>query len=355
MTYISPNKVFAHVNRLTDWRAGKTPAPVTIEWDLTNVCSLGCQSCHFAHTHVKGPWAGRSRTLPMAYDSTGEFADYDLIKRALKEAARAGVQGVVWSGGGEPTLHPEWLEIVALASAYGVQQGMYTLGGHLTEESAAFLGRIATWVVISLDAVDAKSYSHEKGVSESRFDDACKGVSLLAAHKATVGVSFLLHELNWTRAYGMLALARKLGADYATFRPTIETRPDHPGVITGDTTWITEALPTIAALSREEGVECDPERFTQYRDWTSHGYSACHGIKVATTITPDGRMWVCPQRRGVEGSCLGDLRTESFTQIWSRHPGQWTDFSACRAMCRMHLTNQVLAPVFAAREHEAFV
>ncbi len=355
MTYITPHKVFSHVDRLAAWRAGERPGPVTIEWDLTNVCSLGCQSCHFAHTHVKGPWAGRRRVWPVSYDHTGEFANVDLVAGALAEAAQAGVQGVVWSGGGEPTLHTRWQEIIAQARSCGLQQGMYTLGGHLTPQSGMYLGRIATWVVVSLDALTAETYAKEKGVSAERFKAACDGIGFLAGHGATVGVSFLLHELNWTNAYGMLALARKLGADYVMFRPTIETSPEKPGTITGNTSWITEALPTLRALAAEENVECGVDRFIQYRDWQGHGYSACHGIKMSTTITPDGRVWVCPQRRGVKGSCLGDLRDETFGSIWARHPGAWTDFSACRAMCRLHLTNQALAPVFEARPHEAFI
>jgi hypothetical protein len=64
---------------------------------------------------------------------------------------------------------------------------------------------------------------------------------------------------------------------------------------------------------------------------------------------------VCPQRRGIAGSEIGDLRRDSFTDIWARHPGQWTDFSGCRVMCRLHLVNERLAEVLAPYAHEAFV
>jgi hypothetical protein len=111
----------------------------------------------------------------------------------------------------------------------------------------------------------------------------------------------------------------------------------------------------LEALEGEPDVEIDVDRFRSYRDWQGHGYATCYGIRLTTTVTPDGRVWVCPNRRGVTGSCLGDLRTESFSAIWSRHPGLWSSFENCRVMCRLHPVNETLAAIEAPRAHEEFV
>lgn len=354
MSYISPQKVFAHLDRLAAWNRGETPAPVTVEIDLTNVCSLGCQSCHFAHTHVAGPWAARPVPIPAGYDHTGKFASAALVRRALGEMAEAGVKGIVWSGGGEPTLHPRLTEIVAHAHALGLQQGMYTLGGHITPQTAAWTKHLS-WAVVSLDCADAESYAAEKGVPASRFQAACDGIQSLALFCPVVGVSFLLHAGNWQRMADMVALARNLGATYTTFRPTIQFASDQPSQITGDRTWIAEALPSLQWWHTQPNVEVDPSRFEEYRDWASHGYAACKGPRLVTMVTPDGRVWVCPNRRGMAGSELGDLRRESFAEVWARHPRQWTVDSGCRAMCRLHLVNRTLETVHQPRAHEAFV
>lgn len=354
MTYITPDKVFAHMDRLVDWQHGKKPSPVTVEWDLTNVCSLGCQACHFAHTHLRGPHTGAER--PEGYTDTGAFADPDLVRRGLTEMAWAGVKGVVWSGGGEPTLHPDHLAIFAHAARQGLRQGMYTLGGHFTEESAVRVASTLDWVVVSLDAAGAETYARDKKVIPERFHAACRGIRWLAqAGRATVGVSFMLSDGNWRQAHAMLALAREHGATYSTFRPLIETDAQDPQVVTASREWVTDAMETLEELATEPDVECTPERFAAYRDWLGHDYDTCYGIRLNCTVTPDGRVWVCPQRRGIAGSEVGDLRTESFAALWERHPGAWTDFSGCRAMCRLHQTNQTLARVYALRPHEAFV
>lgn len=355
-TYITPHKVYAHLDRLAAWRAGAKPAPVTLEWDLSNRCSLGCAACHMAYTHARGPLAGTHDGPPGA-TPTGDLADADLVIRALGEAARAGVQGVVWSGGGEPTLHPQFERIVTEAARLGLAQGMYTHGGHLDADKARIVRQRFSWVVISLDRADAESYRAYKGGGARGFERACQGIKNLVASPGacTIGVSFLLAADSWRDAWRGLKLADSLGATYTTFRPSIAFDQAAPARCTEDRAWITDALPLLHALAATPGVVCDPDRFLEYRDWRGHQYPACYGIRLNATITPDGRMWPCCNRRGFAGSELGDLREESFSAIWARHPGQWTDFRDCRVMCRLHQTNTILAQIEAPMQHQEFV
>ncbi len=355
MTYIDPKaKVFRHLDRVVGWQNGTNPPPVTVEWDLSNRCTLGCQDCHFAHTHVRGPWASRPRALPMAFDSTGDLADPAMVQRALKECAEAGVLSVIWTGGGEPTTHPQWQEIMGWAADAGLEQGMYTLGGLFTEASATHAASLLKWVVVSLDCPDAATYASEKGVKADRFDAAIQGVRWLArAQKATVGVSYLIHSGNWHRMREMIAVSRALGATYTMLRPSIQTSPDAPSVVTGERAWIADALPLMEALGREKDVEVDPGRFAEYMGWQGHGYAACHGPRLNTTITPDGRMWMCPQHRGV--TVIGDLRIQSFSDAWAQHPGHYTVNDGCRVSCRLHALNQTLDRVGQSIRHENFM
>lgn len=356
MTYIDPRgKAFSHLDRLAGWQRGEKPAPVTIEWDLSNRCHLGCQDCHFSHTHTKGPWTQQARAFPQQHDPGGDLADLYLVLRVFTEAKAAGVQGIVWTGGGEPTTHPSALTVFSHAYATGFEQGMYTAGNLLTERVAGAIKKWFSWVVVSLDHGDRDSYAKEKRSTPALFDKACQGVQWLSGGHAAIGVSFLLHEQNWRQAPQFLALSRQLGSTYTTFRPLIRTSPAHPGLPLGDRSWVTDALPLLTELAQEMDVETDPARFVEWATWEKHPYPICYGIRLNTTITPDGRMWVCPNRRAFHGSCLGDLREESFEAIWARHPGLWSDFSQCRAMCRLHPVNQTLASVYANRTHEAFI
>lgn len=355
MTFIDPRaKVFRHLDRVSGWADGRKPAPVTIEWDLSNRCVLGCQDCHFAHTHTRGPWMTKLRRLPMAFDQPGDLADPSLVKRVLGEAAGAGVRSVIWTGGGEPTTHPDWEDVLVWADDVGLQQGMYTLGGLFTPMSAGHAARRLTWVVVSLDCADRETYAVEKGVRPERFEAALNGIRWLTdSGGATVGVSFLLHANNWRRMDDMLALSRSLGSSYTSFRPAVQTSPDAPSRVTGDLSWLDAAMPSLRAMRAERDVEIDPDRFAEYGNWKGHGYTACHGIRLNTTITPDGRMWVCPQRRGLTE--VGDLRSESFSEVWARHSGSFRVDDGCRVSCRLHPLNQTLDRIEQPLTHENFM
>lgn len=353
MTYIDARaKTLRHVERSLSWDRSHA-APVTVEWDLSNRCILGCQDCHFAHTHVRGPWATVPRTLPMAYENTGDLADLDVVRRALGEMAAAGVRSVVWSGGGEPTTHPRWLEVVEHAASVGLEQGMYTCGGLINPLTGHRLSQLASWVVVSLDAADGPTYAADKRVPAWRFDAACEGVRHLVGGRATVGVSYLLHSGNVRRAYEMVALSRQLGATYTTFRPAVRTSPDAPGVCTDDRQWVWDEMDRLKTLATFDDVEIDPQRFASYAGWKTHGYETCYGVRLHATLTPDGRVWICPQRRGV--TAIGDVSRESFSDVWARHSGAYQVDDGCRVLCRLHPINETLAAVHTPRVHEAFV
>lgn len=356
MTYINPHqKPLAHLDRLAGWHRGDTPAPVTIEWDLSNRCTYGCAGCHFGYVHTKGPLTLGPRVLPMAHDKGGDLADPVLVRRVLQQAAGAGVKSIVWTGGGEPTTHQEWHWLMAYACELGLEQGLYTMGTLMSAAQADTVRQWLSWVVISLDHADAETYAREKRTTTRNFHRACETITALTGGAAAIGVSFLLHAGNYTQAPAMLALSRTLGATYTTFRPLVDTAPNAPGTLLGDRSWVRIATPGLQALAAQPDVELDVARFEEWAGWSGHGYASCHGPALNTTITPDGRMWVCPNRREYAGSCLGDLRTESFADIWARHPGHVPVTHDCRALCRLHPVNRTLHELGQTRPHENFI
>lgn len=356
MTYINPRaKVLRYPDRIAAWQRGEKPAPVTLEWDLSSRCPWGCRDCHMAYTHTKGPWTRDKRILPMAFDPCGDLADTARTCSVLEEVAAAGVKTIVWTGGGEPSVHPDALDIWKKAHEVGLGQGIYTLGATLNGHQINLIRDCFEWVVISLDHVSHADYTADKRCGLMGFQNALNNTQRLAGGTCTVGASYLLHEKNWHQARLMVEQTRALGGTYTTLRPTIRTNPDNPAVPVGDRDWVSYALELLDELSAQDDVEVDPSRFIQWRNWTNHGYSTCYGIRLNATITPDLRVWVCPNRRGYAGSSIGDLKTHSWAEVWANHPGQWTDLRQCRAMCRLNPVNETLWELEQPKPHEAFI
>jgi MoaA/NifB/PqqE/SkfB family radical SAM enzyme len=355
VTYINPSaKLFQHLDRLAAIRAGERAAPVNVEIDLSNRCSHGCSFCHFAYTHTRGPLAGKV-DKPQDSISGGDLMDKKLAYSILDQLHDADVRSVTWTGGGEPTLHPDFDKIIDYADDCELEQGMYTHGGHINAERAAMLKRHMTWIYVSLDECDRAAFKQTKGVD--RFPAVMEGVRNLvhADGNATIGLGFLLHEQNYTSVNDMVRLGRALGVDYVQFRPVVHFEQDKPGTLVEDTEWITQAIRYLRTYERDPFVIADVGRFQMYRGWTGHGYKTCNWSALQTVITPNGKVWRCTNKREHPDALLGDLSVEPFATLWARNGGPCEVNAGCRVLCRGHIANVTLDAIMQPAPHGNFI
>lgn len=317
----------------------------------------------FAYTHTRGPLTGK-REKPAGAIPGGDLMDNELARSIISQLADAGVRSVTWTGGGEPTLHPNFNEIVQYTAKTSLAQGIYTHGGHLAPngplqsvDRAALLKRTFSWVYVSLDAANANDYATAKQVQVGRFQQAVNGIERLAKAEgdATVGVGYLVTSTNWEAAARAADLVRKMGADYIQFRPTIHYKPQSPGEVAEDTGWLEDAIPFLESVktAHPDFVEVDLERFHAYRQWDGHPFPTCWWAGIQTVITPNGKVWVCANKREHPGAELGDLSTEDFADVWARRRVPAVD-GDCRVMCRGYVPNVALDEMMRPRIHPEF-
>lgn len=352
--FIDPkSKLLQHLDRISALKAGEIPPPVNVEIDLSNRCSLGCEWCHFGYTHTRGPLAG-TREKPAANMPGGDLMDFHLAQNIIADLAANHIRSITWTGGGEPTLHPRFNDVIKHTARFGIDQGIYTHGGHIDAERAALLKQTLKWVYVSLDCADRETYKQSKGVD--RFEFACVGVRNLAQAQgtATIGVGFLIHADNYQRVNAMHDLAMSLGADYAQFRPAVFFDVQQPDHALSSVAWIDDALAELHKLGRQDSVIVDTDRFTMYRDWRGHGYHTCYWAGLQTVITPDGSVWTCVNKREHAAAWLGNLEADDFRTIWRNGGAKMVDES-CRVLCRGHVPNLALQELMQPMPHGNFI
>jgi hypothetical protein len=88
-------------------------------------------------------------------------------------------------------------------------------------------------------------------------------------------------------------------------------------------------------------------------------YGKCFGHQFASTIAADGKMYICCHTRGYDKYCIGDLRKNSFHEIWNSEErmkaAERIDFKDCIPLCRDNTFNQILWQIKKPREHENFL
>lgn len=162
-------------------------APRQISIALTNRCDLACAYCY----------------APKSRDELGT----EIVKGWLQEFDHNGAIGVGF-GGGEPTLHPGFVDLCRFASeSTGLAVTFTTHGHHLTDELLGRLHGHVHFVRISMDGVGA-TYDALRGRSFAKLCDRVR-----AARKIVpVGLNVVVNASTFADLPAMTELATDLGA-----------------------------------------------------------------------------------------------------------------------------------------------
>jgi hypothetical protein len=198
-----------------------TPAPVSVNLDLTVACNYNCPHC------IDGPIL-----------NTGKRFDRDSLRRSLVVLRLAGLRSVILIGGGEPTLHPEFPVAVKMIKLLGLQCAIVSNGSRndRIREIAPMLTR-GDWVRLSLDAAKNETFRvmHQPHKKTLTLDDICGGVADIkrANPRISVGFSYIV---TWRGAsvagQGIIdnsgeleaaaRLAKRSGFDFIAFKPLLD-------------------------------------------------------------------------------------------------------------------------------------
>ena len=101
-------KLLKQLPKLQNMQEGKPASPVMAHMSITNYCNLTCSFCCFANRDI-------SEKMPT-----------EKVFQALESFKQIGVTGVEFTGGGEPSIHPHFKEIVHYAKDLGFSLGICT-------------------------------------------------------------------------------------------------------------------------------------------------------------------------------------------------------------------------------------
>jgi mycofactocin biosynthetic radical S-adenosylmethionine protein MftC len=273
-------------------------APICLTWELTYACNLSCVHC----------LSSSGRRDPQEL-STAE------CKRLIDEFERMQVF-YVNIGGGEPTVRPDFWELVDYATAHHVGVKFSTNGLRITPEVASKLARSDYIdVQISLDGATAEVNDAVRG--RGSFDMAMRAMRNLAdAGFAGFKISVVMTRHNVAQLDAFKAIADSLGAQLRITR----LRPSGRGADVWD-----ELHPT-AGQQRElydwlvahgENV-LTGDSFFHLAGFGGGlpGLNMCGAGRVVCLVDPVGDVYACPF--AIHDAFLaGNVRgTGGFAEVW---------------------------------------
>lgn len=155
-TYTSNHvKLLKHMDRLQIIQNGGRPKPVMFHMSPCNPCNLTCSFCCFANRNLK------------------EMLTKEQMIKAVDQFAELGVLGMEFTGGGEPTLHPDLDFMIEYIHNKGIKIGIVTNGSRLR--------KIKNWNMVSW--VRLGMYGFDEGYDyDLEVFDNCPDIEISAAY-----------------------------------------------------------------------------------------------------------------------------------------------------------------------------
>jgi MoaA/NifB/PqqE/SkfB family radical SAM enzyme len=344
--FITSDKIFHHLESLSDWHKGRQAFPITLEIHPTDLCNNKCHYCRYE----KGPFSLSRR-------------DFQVIMKKLKAIH---TKGVILSGGGEPLLNPHTPEFLRLIKESGFDAALITNLTLYKEATFQNILKFTEWCRVSLDTCEKKTYMKIRGVD--MFEETVRNVRKLVELKkklrssATVGIQMVVCKENLGEILGLIRMTKDLKVDYIQIRP-VEILPSEPipyskkeyGLIIAQ---IKKAGPLenkdFKIIFSNKWDIIDP----QHKD-RSHGFTLCHGYMFIGAIDAKGDYYICCHKAETKDKrfCCGNVLAEDIKEIMSRRKNiiRNLNLKDCYLECRGSNLNRRLEGLLHRGEHKSFL
>lgn len=283
---------------------------------ITDGCNLNCRHCWITPRFINGK------------PSPGECLDLNLLKIAVKEGKTLGLSQAKLTGG-EPVLHPRFLNIVDFLSGENITLTMETNGTLITDEMAKHLKKNTTlWFVsTSLDSPNAENHDRFRGVPGA-FNAAIRGTEYLVNAGYRPQIIMSPHRGNIHEIEDVVKLAVELGAGSVKFNPITPTGRGKIMEKKGETLDFNETMNLVRFVRGELQAKykirliiSTPPALSTIKELIKgkNMGGTCHVLNILG-ILGSGDMALCGIGRNIPELCFGNLEKDDLREIWISHP-----------------------------------
>lgn len=175
----SPYRVLLQREYIEKLIGGEDIAPTSVEIWPSSLCNYSCEWCVFRNTH------------------SNSFLSIEKIEEILTFCQEYKVLSVLLSGGGEPTMHPNFSNILTSLESRSQKYQLYTNGSLLSRYIESF-GKACEYIRISLDAGTKTTYARVHNTTNEKFSDILLALKSLKKLRPwiKIGFSYVLSQAN---------------------------------------------------------------------------------------------------------------------------------------------------------------
>ena len=328
-----------HTQDIDALRRGNGIVPSHLYLIISDRCN---QDCHFCTYRSSSGWGsekfgaddGRGFTM-----NPNRRISKEKCFEIIDDCAELGVKALQFTGGVEPTVHPDHVEIFRYALDAGLQCGLVTNGTNIPK---GVVGRFS-WVRVSVDAGRRETYelTRKSKLWGKVLDNLAE---LVSVQGPTVGASFVCTRENFLEVVDFCKIMKGLGVPYVKISANLTT--EGLGYYDG----ILDAIMGLMAEAKQlaDGTFKIANVFDRRLQDLRIGrptHAFCGQQRFAGYIGGDLRVYRCCNTAYTTHGEIGDLSQQRYKDwLLNQSPEKFDTFDArsCE-FCQFHEKNEAVA------------
>lgn len=333
------HKLIYHIDRLSQYLKEGDCFPLYMEISPSGICNHRCIFC--AYDFIGYP----KRRL-----QTHRFL------RFIDEIASCGVKSLLYSGEGEPFLHPDIDKFIIYSKQKGIDVGVYTNGQFLNEELVKRILTFLTFIRFSFNGGTKENYIQIHQVAPEVFEKVVNNIERVVEIKRKeklnldVGVQYVLLPENITYLISGIKMLKETGIDYFVIKPFVQQSPLQSYQLKEqfDLEDIEDTLKESESFS-DENFKVIARR-ESFKNYGKRDYRYCYGTTFISVLNSGGDIASCLPYWDKKEFILGNIYEHTFREIWNGkkrkeikyHLENELDIKMCPPNCRPHAINEFL-------------
>lgn len=328
-------------------------APLQIRIKPTNVCAHNCWYCAY-----------KADNLQLGKDMvTKDYIPKEKMFEIIDDVSNMGVKSITFSGGGDPFHYKYFVETIQRLSKTTVKFATLTHGALLNGDIAKLFAKYGSWVRISIDGWDDKSYSEYRGVKEGEFSKVIANIKNFKAlgGKCSLGMVLVIDKKNISHLYEMSKMFYTLGVNSIKISPCIVS---NDAKVTNDyhNEIYDYAKEQIDKVKKDFGSEVFEifDAYHRIEEKFTINYEWCPYIQICPVIGADQNLYTCHDKAyNLDNGVLGSLKDISLKEFWFSDKNNFFKVNPkkdCKHHCAINDANKmILEYVDIDKEHMDFV
>lgn len=328
-------------------------SPIHIRIKPTNVCNHNCSYCAY-----------RVDSLQLGQDiSLRDFIPKRKMLEIVDDIAQMGVKAVTFSGGGEPFCYPYLTEAVKLLINSKIKFSSLTNGSMLNKELAELFSHNASWLRVSIDGWDDKSYSFYRRVPYGEFSKVMRNIENFKklGGSCYLSISLIIDRNNAFHIYAFSKRLKDIGVDSLKVSPCIISNSAkinneyHKQIFGRVKNQLCKAIDNLADNNFEifDAYHELDEKFEKDYTW-------CPYLQILPIIGADLNVYPCQDKAyNFKDGLIGSIKHRRFKNFWYSGKKKFFKINpsmVCKHHCVANAKNKLIMEYLEANpDHLDFV